>query len=89
MTATTNDQKPAAVQEEGKPQSSSKPTTAKRNLGKPHAAREDCGYAHAGTNWDIVNADRAGETLTTDEETNKKKSWKDRLFKGPGLGLYR
>jgi hypothetical protein len=91
MAATTNDPKSVAIPEESQSQSSTTSTTEKRNLGKPHAAREDCGYAHAGTNWDLVNADRAGETATEEgsNNNNKKKSWKDRLFKGPGLGLYR
>lgn len=42
-------------------------------------------YAHAGTDWEARNsrARQAGH-----EEPPKKPSWTERLFKGPGLGVY-
>lgn len=89
MTTSTNHQESATVSDKSSPQPNTIPVPEKRNLGKPHTTKEDSGYAHAGTNWDLVNAERAGETSTENEETGKKKSWKDRLFKGPGLGVYK
>ncbi|KAI4599332.1 hypothetical protein KJ359_001773 [Pestalotiopsis sp. 9143b] len=89
MSPPTNDPESATVSDKSSPQLKTTPVPEKRNLGKPHTVQEDSGYAHAGTNWDLVNAERAGETSTANNEDGKKKSWKDRLFKGPGLGVYK
>lgn len=88
MTTATNDPESATVSDKSSPHLKTTPVSEKRNLGKPHTAKEDSGYAHAGTNWDLVNAERAGETSTPNNESGKK-SWKYRLFKGPGLGVYK
>ncbi|KAK7937750.1 uncharacterized protein PG986_014618 [Apiospora aurea] len=46
-------------------------------------------YAHAGTNWDQRNEDleRKAQGLPL-RAPSVKQSWKNRLFKGPGLGIY-
>lgn len=46
-------------------------------------------YAHAGTDWDQKNEDleRRAQGLPL-RSRSMKKSWKSRLGKGPGLGLY-
>ncbi|KAK8091745.1 hypothetical protein PG997_002106 [Apiospora hydei] len=46
-------------------------------------------YAHAGTNWDQRNEDleRKAQGLPL-RSPSIKQSWKNRLFKGPGLGVY-
>ncbi|KAH8195415.1 hypothetical protein TruAng_010422 [Truncatella angustata] len=46
---------------------------------------ERCGYAHMGTDWDLKNTESANKEKP---EGSTKKSWKSRLFKGPGLGIY-
>ncbi|KAK7960734.1 hypothetical protein PG996_011375 [Apiospora saccharicola] len=51
------------------------------------SARGDSSYAHAGTDWDQKNEDleRRAQGLPL-RSRSMKKSWKDRLGKGPGLG---
>ncbi|KAK8076241.1 hypothetical protein PG994_003513 [Apiospora phragmitis] len=46
-------------------------------------------YAHAGTDWDQKNEDleRKARGLPL-RSPSIKQSWKNRLFKGPGLGIY-
>lgn len=61
----------------------SAPATSQRS-------RETCRYAHAGTDWELQTLDSAGEKKGDEEPVREGRSGiKGRLFKGPGLGIYR
>ncbi|KAK9775561.1 hypothetical protein SCAR479_07666 [Seiridium cardinale] len=68
-------------------QSSAISVASEQSQSKPGAVGERAAYAHAGTDWEARNA-QAGSTTEENRAQRGKKSWKHRLFKGPGLGIY-
>jgi hypothetical protein len=60
---------------------------AASNTASGHKRGEGSKYAHAGTNWDLRSQDARGEKI--DPVPEGKQGGNSRLFRGPGLGIYR
>lgn len=88
MMASSSEDHKVATPEMKDAQPTEKPVPSGGYQAKFKPVGENAGFAHAGTDWDVVNAEANSEPGTSQAQATRK-GWKHRLFKGPGLGIYR